>query len=435
MTKGWVAVGAFVMALVVGRQIVKRNDESGGTSTTTMTPPPAEANQGLLYGRVTTEDGTVYEGRLRWGGDEEALWGNYFNGFKDGNPWSEHVPSDRLPAERTSLKLLGLEIFGWDRSLDLGRPFMARYGDIARIDPTRREIRVTLKSGAVIVLDRFSADDLADGVTVWDDRRGTAHIGERKIRSIELVPGAWTGEGPVPLHGTVRTRQGDFTGFIQWNRREAVGTDRLDGHAADGEVSLPFETIRSIARRSPTSALVTQLDGREIVLSDTPEVGSGGGGIYVDDPRYGRVLVSWDAFERVDLSPGGSGPGYLDFPPGRPLSGTVVTRSGDHLSGRLVYDLDESETTETLDAPAQGVDYTILFGLISSIVPGGRGDDARATVTLHSGEKLELERAGDLGDANGGMLVFVDESRRAEYVPWADVQQIQLDRPTATYPR
>jgi hypothetical protein len=394
-----------------------------------------EANQGLLYGRVTTEDGAVYEGRLRWGGDEEALWGNYFNGVKDGNPWREHVPSDRLPAERISLKLLGREIVGWDRELDLGRPFMARLGDIARIDPSRTEVRVTLKSGAVIVLDRFSADDLADGVTVWDDRHGIVEIGERKIRSIELIPGAWSGDAPVPLHGTVRTHLGDFTGFIQWNRKEAVGTDRLDGHAAGGELSLPFETIRSIERHSPTSALVTQLDGREVVLSDTPEVGSGGGGIYVDDPRYGRVLVSWDAFVRLDLSPGGSGPGYRDFPSGRPLSGSVVTRTGQRLTGRLVYDLDESETTETLDAPSQGVDYTILFGLISSIVPGGQGDDRGATVTLHSGERLELERTGDLGEANGGMLVFVDGSRRPEYVPWADVQEIQLDRPTATYPR
>jgi len=37
---------------------------------------------------------------------------------------------------------------------------------------------------------------------------------------------------------------------------------------------------------------------------------------------------------------------------GRPLTGKVITRSGRRLAGRLVYDLDESETTETLDAPS-----------------------------------------------------------------------------------
>jgi hypothetical protein len=36
--------------------------------------------------------------------------------------------------------------------------------------------------------------------------------------------------------------------------------------------------------------------------------------------------------------------------------------------GRLVHDLDESETTETLDALSLGVDYTGPFGLIASIV-------------------------------------------------------------------
>ena len=99
----------------------------------------------------------------------------------------------------------------------------------------------------------------------------------------------------------------------------------------------------------------------------------------MDDRRYGRVLVSWDAFERVDFSPGGSGPAYDDFPPGRPLTGGVTTRAGRRLAGRLVYDLDESETTETLDAPSQGVDYTIPFGLIASIVlPGPRRARRRA---------------------------------------------------------
>jgi hypothetical protein len=98
-----------------------------------------------------------------------------------------------------------------------------------------------------------------------------------------------------------------------------------------------------------------------------------------------------------------------------------------------VYDLDESETTETLDAPSQGVDYTIPFALIASIAP--RGSEARdakhATVTLQSGEALQLERTGDLGDANAGMLVFVDGQARAEYVPWADVEKVDFDRQPA----
>ena len=148
------------------------------------------------------------------------------------------------------------------------------------------------------------------------------------------------------------------------------------------------------------------------------------------------MLVSWDAFERVDFSLGGSGPSYGDFPPGRPLTGSVTTRAGRRLAGRLVYDLDESEITETLDAPSQGVTYTIPFGLIASLVPLDREERGaqHARVTLHSGEELQLERTGDLGEWNAGMLIFVKGRERPEYVPWTDVEQVDFDRPPVMYP-
>jgi hypothetical protein len=181
---------------------------------------------------------------------------------------------------------------------------------------------------------------------------------------------------------------------------------------------------------------VTLRDGREIEVSGARAAGQGNRGVYVDDRRYGRVLVSWDAFDRIEFSPPGSGPVYGDFPPGRPLRGSVTARDGRRLAGRLVYDLDESEFTETLDAPSKGVDYTIPFGLISSIVlpdPEARGG-RRAKVTLHSGEELQLDGAGDLGQGNAGILIFVDGSQHAEYVHWTQVEQIVLDRPPAMYP-
>jgi len=94
------------------------------------------------------------------------------------------------------------------------------------------------------------------------------------------------------------------------------------------------------------------------------------------------------------------------------------------------------ETTDTLDAPLQGVNYTIPFGMIFSIVfagPEERGAQ-RARVTLHSGEELQLERTGDLGERNAGMLIFVDGRERPEYVRWTDVEQVDFDRPPAMYP-
>jgi hypothetical protein len=158
-------------------------------------------------------------------------------------------------------------------------------------------------------------------------------------------------------------------------------------------------------------------------------------GVYVDDVRYGRVLVSWDALERADFTPVGaaadSGPSYDDFPAGRPLAGTVTTRAGVRHVGRIVFDVDESEDTETLDAPLQGVDYTVPFQLVESIMLPGGGDrtGGRADVMLRSGERLQLERAGDLGRDNGGLLIFTAGEDRAEYVPWRDVARIDFSTP------
>ena len=390
--------------------------------------PPAETHQGFLYGRITTLDGAQYEGRLRWGGDEEAFWSDYFNGGQRENPWLSHVPPERLPEEHRPRSIFGIEIGGRE---GVARLFMVRFGEIARVEAQGREVRVTLKNGTAFDLDRFEASDFDDGVRVWDGERGVVDLESLQIRTIELLPTPRLEEAPYRLHGTVRTRRGDFTGFVGWDWNDSVGTDRLDGRTADGELGLRWDTIGSIARRSGGSALVTLLDGREIVLAD-----DGNRGITVDDQRYGRVTISWDAFERFDSSPGGSGPAYGDFPPGRPLTGSVTTRSGRRLAGRLVYDLDESETVETLDAWSEGVYYTIPFGLIASIVPPGRegGGAQRATVTLHGGEELQLERRGDLREENAGVLVFVDGGERPQYVPWTDVEKIDLDRPPAMYP-
>ena len=62
--------------------------------------------------------------------------------------------------------------------------------------------------------------------------------------------------------------------------------------------------------------------------------------------------------------------------------------------------------------------------------PEERGDQL-TKLTLHIGKELQLECAGDLGERNAGMLIFVDDRQRPEYVPWTNVEQVALDRPPA----
>jgi hypothetical protein len=185
-----------------------------------------------------------------------------------------------------------------------------------------------------------------------------------------------------------------------------------------------FDAIRAMERRGDESVEVMLVDGGSLVLRGGRAAGDGFRGIYVDDARYGRVLVSWGAFARVGFSRSGSGPAYGDYAPGRALRGSVTTRDGRLLAGRLVFDLDESEVTETLDAPWRGVTYMIPFEQIAWIaLPEGRGP---ARVKLAGGEELPLERVGDLGPGHAGMLVFGEGGGRAEYVPWEGVARIEL---------
>lgn len=446
MKRGSVAGWAFIVVLMLlvipagywtRRKIAKPARTTRSVDTAPTGRAAEQAHPSFLYGRVTTVDGLTYEGRLRWGDGEEAFWGDYFNGAKKENPWVGYIPAERLPKERHPIAIFGLEIAHRERPVDLGRLFMERFGDIARIEAAGRDVRVILKSGTGLYLDRLEASDFDDGVRVWDGTQGEKDLDSLRIRSIELRPAPPSAASLDRLYGKVRTRQGDeFTGFVQWDRQQSVGSDELSGRAAEGERRLRFGTIRSIARHSPDSSLVTLLDGREIALSGARSVGAENRGLYVDDPRYGRVLVSWDAFDRVDFGLGGSAPSYSDFPPGTPLKGIITTRDGRRLAGRLVYDLDESESTETLDAPSRGVNYTIPFGLVASIVLSGPEErDARcARVTLRDGQQLQLDCAGDLGKGNAGALIFPADRKQPEYVSWANVDRIVLDPPPAMYP-
>ncbi len=257
---------------------------------------------------------------------------------------------------------------------------MARFGDIARIEARGRDVRVTLKSGTVFDLDRFEASDFDDGVRVWDGRRGVVDLDSLRIRAIELLPTPALGAAPHRLHGTVRTRQGDFTGFVAVGpggvrRLRRARRPRRRGRAQPALRHHPLHRA-PLARQLPGDAARRPRD-RALRAPATSAAATAG-----STSTTRATAGCWSPGTPSSAStsaPGGSGPAYGDFPPGRPLTGSVTTRDGRRLAGRLVYDLDESETTETLDAPSQGVDYTIPFGLIASIVlPGREERGARA---------------------------------------------------------
>ena len=162
MKRTTIAGAACVTVLVVlaasHRGVEQDVDARGAVSpaATSATPSTEEAHQGFLYGRVTTADGSIHVGRLRFGRDEEAFWGNYFNGFKDENPWAAQLQVAALTHKRRAFTIFGFEIPFGERQMDLGRPFMARFGDIARIEMDGLSAMYT--EGCVYAIDGVSAE-------------------------------------------------------------------------------------------------------------------------------------------------------------------------------------------------------------------------------------------------------------------------------------
>ena len=94
--------------------------------------------------------------------------------------------------------------------------------------------------------------------------------------------------------------------------------------------------------------------GPEATIIDAEGLGRG---IFVEDPKIGRVKVSWDAFERVEFrDPGPSGRGYDDYAPARRLTGTVTDYDDRTYKGELAFDLDETESFEMLNGDLDDVE-------------------------------------------------------------------------------
>lgn len=377
--------------------------------------------QGFLYGRVETRSGSTYQGRLRWD-DEEAFWGDHFNSTKEDRPYADRAPRE-MRQRREPIEIFGITVgVHWED--DGGRQFIARFGDLQQIDVGRGDdLTVTMKSGKRHELEGGSNDVGAD-VIVWDESVGRIALEWDNIDRIRFLPTPKDLAVDVfRLHGTVETDAGTFRGWIQWDQEECLSTDELDGNTGDGDLSIRMGRIRRIERASSRSSRVTLDDGRELRLDGTNDVDDDNRGIWVEDESIGRVLVSWDAFESVDFDgPVGSGPSYASFAPGKDLAGTVTLRSGRKLTGKIVYDLDESETWELLGGDYRDVEYNVPLSMIAAVVPESY-DSSR--LVLRNGKELVLENSADVGDGNAGIAVV--RGADVEYVEWEEVRRIDFD--------
>jgi len=381
--------------------------------------------EGYLYGSVETKAGKVHTGILRWD-DEEAFWDDLFHSVKEELPYEEFAEppevKDDIKWWEKMARTIGDEIGVRQET----RVVAVRFGDLKSVRPARRDGAVlTLRDGSEIEVDGY-ANDVKATVVVFDTKPGKIEVRWDQIEEIRFAPTPRDADpGSFRLRGTVTTEEGDFGGFIQWDSQECLSTDRLDGDEDDRRVSVPMGEIRSIEKISRRSSLIVMKDGEEHRLSGTNDVNDDIRGIHVEDARFGRVEVSWDAFEKVVFEDSGpSGLSYEDYAPGTRLSGRVTLTNGDWRQGRLIFDLDEEWSWEMLDGSTDELDYSIPFDRVATIEP--RGKDG-SVIVLHSGRRFELDGSHDVGRNNSGVVVIPTQDGEPGFVPWREIAKIEFE--------
>jgi hypothetical protein len=390
-----------------------------------------------LYGRVTTVEGEVVEGFLRWDRNEAAA-GDFLDALKEIPP--EHVKeAERLDPdfaaaqrEARSLVAFGMRIT-WDEDDESDPPTVdaavrfAHIASIAVID--RRSAAIELTSGETFRL-RSASSDLGRGMRALEV---TGRDGERRSfrwRDLDRVEFMRAPRGAEPpggrrLHGTVTTWNDlEVTGSIAWDLDEILTTDVLDGRQGREDYEIEFGDIIQIEPEGRRAARVLLHSGDTRVLRGTNDVKRDNRGIEVSDPAFGRAVVPWEDLHSVRFHAPDAMRASPDFAPGAPLVGTVHARDGRVLEGRIRWGNVQSQLWESLRGWVGETRLTVELGSVTEI---RKVDEEAVSVTLVDGRVLELDDVGDPDALHRGIFV-TPEGRATRLVRWQDFDRLEVAR-------
>ena len=346
-----------------------------------------------IYGTVTSRSGREYTGFIRWDRNEGS--------------WTDFLDANK-PSRRGGDNISGIR-FGHVSSIEVLNDHSALF---------------TLKSGDKVQLNS-RASDLGTGLRalIVDQPDGSSY--EFSWRDLDIIDFL-----PVPsahkpnegrLYGTMTTRSGmEFTGFVTWDVDEIYTTDILNGDLDGRAQKIPFGSIKSIERFSSRASLVTLNNGEELILDGSNDVDSSISGISISDPTLGQIKLDWHEFDRVVFHGTNDENQFVDFDGGRRIQGTVLTESGDEITGEISWDNDEEYTWEMLDGDIRDIEFKIEFSNIDRIEKSRNG----AKVTLRDGREFNLDNSNDVDDGNRG--ITIRDNGRTYEVEWEDFRELRI---------
>jgi len=415
-----------------------------------------------IWGRITTDEGEVLEGFIRWDRNEGA-WVDLLDGskyaaeFESLDWWALAHPDESRSRDRV-IEYGGYRITWADDVPDFPSSFESgiRMGHISRLVVEDNEARLELRSGEEVVLHGGLTDigrDLRE-ILVVDARGRETELEWGDLADLEFseAPLGVTGAGER-LHGTVHLADGQgFTGYIAWDLTDILTTDPLEGEDSEGrQREYLYEDIASI-RPSGDGAEIVLKNGNRFELYREEDVSDRNDGIHVSDPALGLIDLDWEDLESVEFHRPETPVGLDAFDGGRHLRGTVTTTDSTEISGWIRWDGDEAYSWELLDGrSSDGVGFDIELGQIDTIErfaraavevsmgTGGVRVDTPLTegarVTLRDGREFELGESNDVDESNHGVFLLPyelgvtpeDEDAVWVRVRWEDFQSVRFD--------
>ncbi|MFZ5981839.1 MAG: hypothetical protein ACOYVF_14560 [Candidatus Zixiibacteriota bacterium] len=393
-------------------------------------------NSDRLYGKITTVDGDILEGMIRWD-KNEGCWVDILNGDKElsKNNLREMDRESRknYSSRHKSIKLFGMQIIDSDEDnifySDRAQSGI-RFGHIKQMEMVDDDaVLLILKSGEEVELENNSTDigTSIREIVIEDKDEGEMELVWDDIESIEFMSAPDTDPSVFGerLYGTLTTRRGEkFSGFVCWDIDELFEDDVLDGNDDNRKRKVKFDKIQAIERYSSSGASVILKSGDEMILRGTNDVDDDNRGIVISDPNLGDVQVEWDDFDRLDFDKAPNKIGYDRFDGGHPLKGTVYTEDGDSYKGLIRWDNDEEYSWEILDGNSRDIDFNIEFGNIKQIQKQSyRG----AEVTLWDGRTFSLRESNDIDEDNKGIFITADDGDDI-LVEWDEFNRVEFDK-------
>lgn len=377
-------------------------------------PSPVQEAACRIWGRVTTVEGDRLEGFLRW--DRNGThWADLLSGSRAPDPERmslvSRVRDPEAPPRRRVVEVGGYRV-SWDEpdpALEVRTSVAVRFGHLVSLQVFEgASALLTFGDGAVEEWRSDNSDlgpGMRDLVVTGPGGAATSVAWEALDRvDFGLAP---AGVAPVSrrLYGTVEDRWGrSYTGFVAWDRDEALSADTLQGRRGDREYALRFADIGGLEREAGGTRVALR-HGEELRLTGGNDVGQGNRGIQVADPELGTVTVPWANFRRVRFHDPEAPPACHRASVSRgggPLHGTVRTRDGRALTGDILWDGDEARGWEQLDGEDRGTAFQVEMARIASV---RRVSFREARVELRDGRVLTLGGSNDVSEDNRGILV------------------------------